>query len=574
MSQTGNPSERTSKAEFPESQIREELARILASEPFSRSPRISDFLRYVVEEELQGRGNRVKAFTIARDVFGRDERFDPQRDTIVRVEAGRLRRRLAAFYAGPGSESGIRIEIPVGGYAPVFVRNNDDAPTRSRVPGTAVWLTLVLALAALAMWFSFQRAESPAPDPSLIPKVTDELNKPFIAVLPFESRSGSEGDERIAAGLVESLITDLTKLSGLSVMAHASMIEFARNEVSVDELQKKYGISHVLRGSLWGDGEWLRVNLHLIEAGSMTTIWAEELVIEHAEFTTVQKQLASRITDELNVEMSPLEQSDFLRLHSESVEALAFYRQAWILLIPPNDMTRIETARRLFHRSGELDPEFAGAYAGEGFSHAITVLFVKADDPKEELAAALALAGTAIEKDPKFGMGYGTKAFAQALSGDAQGGLKSAERAIRLSPGDALAQFIYGMNLVISGRAGEALAPLQRALVLDPAEPRTPYLNVLGISLCVTGEFEKSVEMFDSNSRRGGPTGPHMEVFRAVALAGAGNRAEARAVVARLNESYPEFPYSGWLYKWLGDGEQYADFIEELTNLGLASLNG
>jgi len=568
MRHTQNSPQRMSNSEFPEDQIREELSRILASDAFSRSSRIKKFLQYVVDEALRGRADRIKAFTVARDVFGRDERFDPQRDTIVRVEAGRLRRRLAAFYAGPGKASKIRIDIPVGGYAPVFVRINNAAPTNSRLPGTAVWLTLALAVVALAMWYSFLRPESPSP----VSGTADAQNRPFIAVLPFESPSGSEGDERIAAGLVESLITDLTKLSGLSVMAHASMIEFARNEVSIDELQRKYGISHVLRGSLWDDGERLRVNLHLIATGTMTTMWAEELVIEAAEFATVQKQLASHITDELNVEVSVSEQSDFLRQHSESVEALAFYRQAWILLIPPNDVTRIQTARRLFHRSGELDPEFAGAQAGEGFSHAITVLFVKPVDTEEELATALALAETAIEKDPKFGMGYGTKAFAHALSGNAEEGLKSAEQAIRLSPGDAFVQFIYGMNLVISGRPGEALAPLQRALVLDPAEPRTPYLNVLGIAFCATGDFQKAVEKFDSNGRRGGPTGPHMEVFRAVALARTGNRPEAREIVGRLNESYPEFPFDRWLHKWLGDGEQYAAFIEELTALGLVLI--
>lgn len=101
-------------------EIRTALARLLASPPFAKSAQLSNFLRFVVEETLAGRGSRIKAYTIATAALGRDETFDPQTDPIVRVEAARLRRALRGYYADGGSGDAIMIELPTGTYTPVF----------------------------------------------------------------------------------------------------------------------------------------------------------------------------------------------------------------------------------------------------------------------------------------------------------------------------------------------------------------------------------------------------------------------------------------------------------------------
>ena len=101
--------------------VRAELDRILASPRFDASERNRSFLTHVVEEALAGRTERIKAYTVATEVFGRDARFDAQLDSIVRIEAGRLRRSLERYYLTDGRASRLRIDIPRGGYAPVFV---------------------------------------------------------------------------------------------------------------------------------------------------------------------------------------------------------------------------------------------------------------------------------------------------------------------------------------------------------------------------------------------------------------------------------------------------------------------
>lgn len=105
-------------------EIRAALARLIASPGFSKSPQLAHFLRFIVDETLDGRGDRIKAYTIATDALGRDADFDPQSDPIVRVEAGRLRHTLAHYYANGGSNDPVVIELPRGRYVPVFRPNS------------------------------------------------------------------------------------------------------------------------------------------------------------------------------------------------------------------------------------------------------------------------------------------------------------------------------------------------------------------------------------------------------------------------------------------------------------------
>ncbi len=544
-----------------EQATREELAKILESEPFTRSSRMKAFLSYVVEETLQGRGKRIKAFSIARDVFDKDESFDPQRDTIVRVEAGRLRRRLAAWYAGPGKDSPIRIEIPVGSYVPVITQAAPPASTRRR----RGWLVLLVIPLAVLAWFWYVYSQGPETARSgTVPTV------PYVAILPLNTATESAQEIRFAEGFVESLITSLAKLSGLAVMAHSSIMEYDPRDVNVASLREAYGVSHVLRGTLGVRGNAVLLNLQLVSTDSSTIVWADTLESAVDDIWNLQESLSRQVTDALAVNILPQEQEIYLRRHTDDFEALAYYRQGWVLLIPPNDVNRIMTARGLFQRATELDPDFAGGYAGDAFSHAISVLFIKAQDPGSELIRAAELAHKAIETDPGFGMGYGALSFTRALEGRVTEGLENARLAVELSPGDAFVQFIYGMNLVISGLPAEAVQPLQRAIKLDPNEVRTPYMNALAIALFANGEFTGCIEWLDRNEARGGPTGPHMDIFRAAALLGLGDSQSARPLVRDIQSNHPEFPALAWLRKWLANTKTYEETMKNLEKAGFS----
>ncbi len=144
-------------------EIRTALADVLASAPFSKSAQLTNFLRFVVEETLAGRSERIKAYTIATAALGRDESFDPQADPIVRVEAARLRRALKTYYADGGAAQPIVIELPTGTYAPVFhtpEKQPDTAAGRTRKTLDELLLftrtnrRLLLAFFAIAIFVS------------------------------------------------------------------------------------------------------------------------------------------------------------------------------------------------------------------------------------------------------------------------------------------------------------------------------------------------------------------------------------------------------------------------------------
>jgi TolB-like protein len=568
MDSAENSASTDTQSAIRDAEIRAELHRIVASEGFHNSKRLSDLLQYVVEESLQGRGDKIKAFTIAHDVFGRDGKFDQQRDTIVRVEAGRLRRRLKEYYDEPGRDYRVLIEIPKGGYSPRF------SQAEKSHQGKRIWITsalvvlLVIFLSA-TWWFSPRESRGPTashPEPE---SVSANPSKPFVAVLPLNTSSLDPREERLAEGFVESMIAMLAKLSGLSVMAPASMLEFGNRSVSVSALQGQAGVSHVLRGSLEIDIETVRIHVQLIDAETLETVWADTLVGPLENIWDLQDKLANHVTHALSVQIDPNERDNYLRRHSDNAEALALYRQALALLFPPNDMTRVQTARRLFRHVSELDPDFAGGYAGESFSHLVTIVFLNALEPREALKRGTELAEKAIETDPSFGMGHATMAFAQALSDSPENGLLNAKLAAKIQPGDAFVNFILGVNLILSGAPEEAFSPLAKALRLDPVETRMPYMNVLGIARYVNEDYSVAIELFERNQARGGPGGPHMGVFQVATYAQMVKEAEARALAEELNRLYPDYPYERWLKKWLGPGEQLNTTIEILRNSGL-----
>src|SRR5205807_7464183 len=148
--------------------VRSKLDKILSSTGFARNERLSGFLRFVVEQELSGQGNQLKESIIGVEVFGRRPDYDVRQDSVVRTEAGKLRARLASYYAAEGAADPLVIELPKGGYAPLF-RDPEKTPEANRSLwsrlGTRVWLTVALPGLAAAMavgaWWWVQHRGAP-----------------------------------------------------------------------------------------------------------------------------------------------------------------------------------------------------------------------------------------------------------------------------------------------------------------------------------------------------------------------------------------------------------------------------
>lgn len=253
----------TISGEPPAESVQAQLARILASSSFSRSERLSRFLRFVVEEKIAGRTRELKEYTIGTQVYDRSASFDPTTDTIVRVEARRLRVTLQNYYASEGRSDPVRIDVPKGGYEPVF-----------------------------AWKVSF------AVEPDLA------LSQFCIAVLPFEN-FGLEGDqESFCDGLTEEIIHALAQVEGLRVVARTSAFAFKRRRQDVRSIGEALNAGTVVEGSVRREGEWLRITAQLINVSDGYHLWSHRFDREVKGLLAIQDEIARTVTDELRVRLA------------------------------------------------------------------------------------------------------------------------------------------------------------------------------------------------------------------------------------------------------------------------------
>ena len=196
--------EETGSVEGRAKTIRAMLERITQSPEFNATPRSRKFLAYIVEETLAGRAERIKAYSIATDVFGRGADFDAHSDPIVRLEAGRLRRALEHYYQQAGGEDPVAISIPKGGYIPQFLSR----PSEAVDPTPALYLRrpailgalVVVGLIAVAAWFA--AASLRRPDP-VAPAV------PLLLIRPFEDLTQAGSSGAVTKGLMQEIINQV-----------------------------------------------------------------------------------------------------------------------------------------------------------------------------------------------------------------------------------------------------------------------------------------------------------------------------------------------------------------------------
>src|SRR5262245_58667484 len=200
--------------------VRSQLEKIVSSPGFVRSDRLGGFLRFVIEQELAGKGDQLKESIIGVEVFGRKPDYDVRVDSVVRTEAARLRSRLAEYYAAEGAAASVIIELPKGGYKPLFRAPSGSGAgplTRAEPPGSALavrlWPALTLAALAVAAglgWWRFHPQNAPIP----------------IAVLPLINLSQDSANDYFADGLTSEIIRNLSNIEGLAVRSQSSSFAF------------------------------------------------------------------------------------------------------------------------------------------------------------------------------------------------------------------------------------------------------------------------------------------------------------------------------------------------------------
>ena len=441
---------------MPPDDVRAALSRISASAAFKNSDRMVRFLTFVVEKSLAGQEGELKEYLLGTEVFDRSESFDPKADTIVRVEARRLRRKLKEYYDGEGAAERVRIDVPGPGYIPVITGAAETEPPAPPVPvrfGTPRWVVvgaaaLVLVAASVAIWWGGGRSSG------------ESIGS--IAVLPFSDMSSAKDQEYFCDGFTEELISALAEAQGLRVVARTSAFAFKNKAADVREIGRVLNAGAIVEGSVRRDQGTLRITAQLIRTRDGYHIWSRSYDRKLQDVLAVQQELSELIAATLKKQLAhPGAAPRETNLEAHDLYLLGRYH--WNRLEPDE----LEKAVGYFEKAIALEPS-ARNYSGlaDAYSYMIDMDFAPT---AEVLPKARAAADKALELDPRSAEAHTARGLvAHELEWNQTRARQEFRRAIELNPNYAYGIHWYAHFLESEGKMEEALAEMSRALAIDP----------------------------------------------------------------------------------------------------------
>ena len=428
-----------------EALVKGELARILVGPAFQSAPKLTRLLRYLVKEALAGQVERIKAYAIAIDVFDQPASFDPQTNPLVRVQVGRLRNLLERYYLNDGRADPLRIEIPRGGYLPLF--QTDPATVQAN---------------------RLQRDDGPS---------LRAPCGPALAVLPCRNLSGNHQQDYLCDGMTQELIHLLTECRELHVIAPNTMFQYRARGANPRHLGNELGVDYVLSGTVRMGDDRMRVIASLTDTETGIRVWTQsyDQALTVTGILGVQEAIAQRIAALLGQPHGVLNR--LIRRKStcylDAYTAVLRYYE-YVEDFSPEKHAH---ARDALERAIALDPDYAeawgalaGIYGGE-----YTFGFNPCPDDAHPLERAYAAARRSVQCDPGCIIGQYNLALSYYYRREMALFRETAEQALSLAPNrsDMLANL--GMHLAHDGQWERGLALLDKARVLNPLHPGWYY---------------------------------------------------------------------------------------------------
>ncbi len=311
---------------------------------------------------------------------------------------------------------------------------------------------------------------------------------PSIAVLPFQNMSGEADQEYFSDGITEDLITDLSNLSGVLVIARNSTFTYKGRSVDVRQVGREFNVSHVLEGSVRRAGGRVRITAQLVESASGHHIWAERYDRNLEDVFAIQDEITQKIVTALDVRLLHGEQAAGWRKSLRRPEALDAYYRGLDLF---NRVTREANAEaaHCFEQVIGLEPDSPLGHLGMAWIHLSAFRYGWSDSPPESLKRAAALAGRALELDERCSDAHALLGYYHLVKGVHDQAIAAGERAVALSPNHADNTANLACSYAVSDRPAEAIPLLQRAIRLSPVYP-TWYLNILGFANFRAGQHD------------------------------------------------------------------------------------
>jgi adenylate cyclase len=491
-------------------EVRGQLDRILGHRDFEASVRTREFLRFVVEETLAGRRDRLKGYTIAVEVFGRSKDFDANLDPIVRIQAGRLRRALEHYYLVAGGQDPVVISVPRGGYVP-----------------------------------EFSRGESPAglpvsPRDSVFDVVARMPRGVEVAVLPLRELASDQESRFFAEGLRDEFCQELSRYQDLVVIPCRR--DWLQDVGVADhaEISRRLGARFLLEGSVRRGEEQVKVSAWLIDGAEGQQVWSQSFTctLSPGKLIETQEGIAHCVSAVIGSELGVISQRVAEETRRSAPTNLATYEALlrfydYEVTLDPEGGRQCAVALRA---AVEREPEHGPLWSALAtlMQNAYVLDLPAAQDPGGQ-AAEYAQRGAALA--PGSQLARGVLARNYFLQRERAAFLRETEVALRLNPGSPVFVGTAGYSLILAGEGRRGRPLLERAIALNPCHPGW-FNHALCVDDYMRGDYESALQQTMKPAFEVRLWGA---VLRAAVLGQLGRTAEAGAAASEILALVPDF---------------------------------
>ncbi|KRE00847.1 hypothetical protein ASE61_19495 [Bosea sp. Root670] len=495
-----------------ENEVRAQLKLILSSAEFNVPDRLRKFLLYVVNETLAGRSERIKAYSIAVEVFGRDANLDIQSDPVVRIEAGRLRRALERYYFLAGNSDLVLIEIPKGGYVPRFhqraarIEHGElsprSEPLRKRIFSLLVdawrshpWLTASVAATAVIAAFSLLPVEAPSP-PSASATGAAQPERPSLIVKPFVNLSRTPDGDFYAAGLGDELLMQLARFKELTVFGQETSGALP-SDASAAEIGQRFGSRYVLEGGVRLSEGKLRVTSRLLDGETSAIVWSGVYDIgpQINDIIDMQMTIAAKVATTVAQPYGIIFSAPPRAMRARGAHSLEaypctfrFYRYRSELNQSAHAVTRGCLEQVTVHY-----PEYATGWAMLAYLYLDEDRFQLNSRPGS-LKRARAAAERAVRIDPEDVRALQALMTVLYFSKEPGEALKVGAQALALNPNDTELLGEFGSRVAQAGDWARGAAMLKEAMAKNPGHSDY-YIGLLALAAYMQGDDSRAADL-------------------------------------------------------------------------------
>ena len=397
---------------------------------------------------------------------------------------------------------------------------------------------------------------------------TQPEQKPSIAVLPFINMSGDPEQEYFSDGITEDIITDLSKVSGLSVVARNTAFTYKGKAVKVPEVAKELGVDFVVEGSVRKAGSRVRVTGQLINGKDDRHVWADRYDRDLTDIFAIQDEITHAIVEQLKVKLLPQEKKSIAQAPTDNIEAYTFYLRGRQFM-QRHSKANYQLARRMFAKAVELDPLYARAYAGIADCDSFLFLHYHLETGIDGI---LATSAKALDLDDKLAEAHASRGLALSLGKRYEEATTEFERAIALDPNSFEAHYFYGRACVTQGKLERAATLFERAAENKPDDYQSvclliPTYRALGRPRDSENAARKGVERAKVELTLH-PENARAAYLGANALVVLGETVRAREWASRALSIDPDDVLTQYnvvcVYSLLGDIDEAFDLLERL----------